>query len=206
MEIQVNPTVVANNRKPVSILGSFLGTQYYKPEARATWPEFEKTKLGVEQAGNVDIITNRTPRRYRMTGHDIIKVEIGQDPTGATNVYMNRGIDGAEVSVPVSPGMEQIGKVSDDAIGNALRGDTNVIFADPGKLAASLNILNVTERKRCTDLIENLKKMVQQIDSAIAENVKKAESYNREIIDSTPKMDPSANTDGVTVVVKPAND
>ena len=119
---------------------------------------------------------------------------------------MNRGIDGAEVSVPVSPGMEQIGKVSDDAIGNALRGDINVIFADPGKLAASLNILNVAERKRCTDLIENLKKMVQQIDSAIAENVKKAESYNREIIDSTPKIDPSANTDGVTVVVKPAND
>ena len=63
MEIQVNPTVVANNRKPVSILGSFLGTQYYKPEARATWPDFERVKMNVEQAGNVDLIVNRTPRQ-----------------------------------------------------------------------------------------------------------------------------------------------
>lgn len=205
MEIQVNPTVVANNRKPVSILGSFLGTQYYKPEARATWPDFERVKMNVEQAGNVDLIVNRTPRRYRMTGHDILKVEIGQDPTGATNVYMNRGIEGSEVSVPVSPGMEQIGCVSDDAIGNALRGDGNIIFANPSKLAASLNVLNIAERKRCTDLIESLKKMVQQIDSAIAENTEKAKKYDREILDSTPESDPVA-TDGVKVVVKSAND
>ena len=196
----VNPVVIANNRTPLSIIGANLGRQYHKPEARATWPDFEKIELAVKQAGNVDIILNRTPRRYRMVGYDITNVMINQDAVGATNVYLHKNLEG-EVCIPVGAGMEQIGKVSDDAIGEALRGNDNVIFADASKLSAKLNILNAAEKKRLTELRANIDKFIQQIDSAISENDKKAQTYVRELTESTPKMDVGGSDGGTKIVI-----
>lgn len=200
MEITVNPAVVAGARKPISMIGGFLANQYFKPLSRDCWPEFEKDKLNAQQNSNVPLITNRAPRRYRMKGYDIVKVEIGQDATGGNNVYLNRDMAG-EVAVPIAPGMEKIGVVTEDAIGSALNGDENVIFANPMKLAKNLNAYNLAEKKRCQDLIEKLGKIVQQIDTAIAENLKKAEAYEKEILDSTPKNDPAFKSSGPVVVV-----
>jgi len=196
----INKTVIANNRTPLSIVGANLGRQYHKPEARATWPDFEKTELAVKQGNNVEIILNRAPRRYRMVGYDIINVTVNQDAVGATNVYLNKGVDG-EVCIPVGAGMEQIGKVSDDAIGDALRGNENVIFADANKLSTKLNILNAAEKRRLVELRSNIDKFIQQIDSAISENDQKARTYVRELTESTPKNNMDSSEEGTKIVI-----
>lgn len=202
MEIKVNQAVVASNRKPISMLGSFLGCMFYQAEARASFPDFDKKKLEVEHAGNIELITNRDVRRYRITGHEILSASIGTDAAGASNVYFNRGVEGSEVAVPVAPGMEQIGKVTDDALGRSLRGDKSVIFANPAKLAQSVNALNTAEKNRVLAMIADLQKCVQSIDSAIAENMKKVEEYERQLLASTPSTDPATAADGINIVVK----
>ncbi len=193
-EPKVNVAIVAANRKPISMIGSSLGTQFFQAEARASIPEFEKLKLTVEQNNNVDFCLNRTPRRYRMTGHDILGANVEEDAIGTTKVILNKGFD-SQVSIPVVAGMERIGIVTEDALGKALRvkpGEpNNYIFSDAKKLATQLNQYNLDEKARLTRMIEVLTKCVSQLDSAIAENNKKADQYQNEIIQSTPETLPN---------------
>lgn len=195
--MEVNANVVANNRKLLSIIGSNLGTQYFKAEARASWPNFEKSKIEIEQGGNVEFILNRTPRRYRLTGHDIVSTIVAQDPTGTAKVYINKDTD-SEISIPIVPGAEKIGNVQDDALGKALRGDKSIFFSDAKKLAAQLNVYNNDEKTRLVALRQFIDKCITQIDSSIAENNKKADQILRELTESTPSDVPTADN---TVVV-----
>ena len=195
--VNINAKVVADNRKPISMIGANLGTQYFKAQARAAWPEFEKRKMEVENGGDIEFIINRSPRRYRMTGHDVMSVMVGTDPTGATKIYLNKDDEG-EVSIPVVAGMEKIGIVTEDAIGMALRNDPNIIFSDPKKLAQQLNMLNNDEKTRLVALRDNINKFISQIDSAIAENTKKADIYCSELLSSTPSNVPGASAVVVT--------
>lgn len=197
METKVTK-VIADNRKPISMIGANLGTQYFKAQARAAWPEFEKAKMEVENGGDISFIINRSPRRYRLTGHDVVSVMVGSDAAGATKIYLNKDSEG-EVSIPVVAGMEKIGVVTDDAIGKALRGDTNIIFSDPKKLAQQLNVLNNDEKTRLVVLRDQLNKFISQLDSAIAENNKKADTYCSELLSSAPSNVPGASA---TIVVE----
>lgn len=185
--VNINLLDVAAHRKPISIIGSTLGTQFFKAETRASILDFESKKIEVEQGGNKDLFLNRTPRRFRLTGHDIIGVNITQDATGATKVVLNQDSDDEKVSIPVTTGMEKIGIITDDALGKALRGDKNIIFSDPKKLANELNTLNEDEKNRCLAMMKVLQNAINQLDSAIAENKKKANDYYNEILHSTPK-------------------
>lgn len=198
METNVNMTVVTANRKPISMIGANLGTQYFQAEQRSCWPKFEEDQHAVTMAGGVDFVLNRAPRRFRLTGHDILSVMVGNDATGSTNVYLNKGSE-EEVALPVGIGMEKIGTVSEDAIGKALKGERGIIFSDPEKLATQLNVYNQNEKARLNDMIAKLQKMVAQIDSAINENIKKAQTYKSEIVSSTPANIPVG--EGGTVVV-----
>lgn len=198
MNTNVNVQVVANNRKPLSIIGANLGTQYFTAEARSTWPDFEKDKLAVEQGGGIDLIINRAPRRYRIFGNDVTSVQIATDAIGATKVFLNKGED-SEVSLPITSDMSKVGVVTEDALGKALRGDKNMIFSDPKKLASQLNAYNADEKNRCLALISKLQKFVQQIDSSIAENNKKADQYISEMT-ATANLGGIPGTDGVVVI------
>ena len=190
MDNNINLAVIAANRKPISIVGGTLGTQFFKAEARASIQKFDDLKLKVEQGNNVDFCLNRTPRRYRFTGHDILSAEIKTDATNATKVVLNKDTD-SQVSIPVSPGMERIGVVTDDALGKALRGDNNIIFSDAKKLANELNIYNNDEKNRLIRLRDEINRCISQLDSAINENNKKAEQYVAEILNSTPTVIPN---------------
>lgn len=191
--INVNLSDVAAHRKPISIIGSTLGTQFFKAQTRASILDFEKKKIEVEQNGNKEIFLNRTPRRFRLTGHDIIGVNITRDAVGATKVVLNQDSEDERVSIPVTTGMEKIGMISDDALGKALRGDKNIIFSDPKKLANELNNLNNDEKNRCLAVIKMMQDAVKQLDSAIAENNKKANDYYQELLSSTPASNDVSN-------------
>lgn len=196
--VNVNLGVVADFRKPISMVGASLGTCFFKAEARAGMPDFEQKVLQVKQGGNIQFCLNRTPNRYRVTDHEVLSVQVGSDATGATKVYINKDSDG-EVSIPVVPGMDKIGVVTEDALGKALRGDSNIIFSDVRKLVAQVNTLNTDEKTRLEAIRAEIDKCIAQIDSAISANNKKASDYEAQLLKSTPSNIPGAAS--ATVIV-----
>lgn len=195
MNITISPSTLANNRKPISMVGSTLGGQYFNATAREAWPEFDKQKLAIEQGGNVELMLNRSPRRYRMMGHDVLSVCVAKDPTGADKLYINKDTED-EISMPIANGMEKFGILTDDVLARALRGDKSVVLANASKLAQKLNSFNNDEKRRLMGLRERIDKMIQQIDCTIDENNKKAELYEREMVNSAPQIDIHATACG----------
>jgi len=177
----VKPSVVANNRKSLSIVGANFGCQYYRPEARQNTVDFDTKKSEVEAGGNVELTTNRSTKRYIVKGYDVTSISLGNDISGAPVVYINKGDKASEVAMPISPDLSKVGQVSEDAVSKALRGDTSIIFSDVEKLVKQCNAANQTEINRIERLKEDLNKEIQALNNAIANNVQKFDLYKREM-------------------------
>lgn len=176
---KVNPQVIASNRCNLSTIGKQFGCQYYRPEARQNTLNFEELKRDVEMNGNKDLILNRSIQRFRVLGYDVQSLQIGEDISGAPIVIINKDLP-SSVVMPISPDLSSVGKVTDDAIGKALRGDNSIIFSDVKALVSAANVANNSELTRIDNLIEDFKKDKQAILAAIDENNKKVEAYIRE--------------------------
>lgn len=200
--ISVNlKTVVANNRAMISRVGANLGASYFTCQARESIQDFAQKQLTVKQGGDKDFIINRNPLRYRMLDHDIFSMEVGMDAADNSKLFINRGQED-EVSFPIVAGMEKVGIVTDDALGKCLRGDRNIIFSDPEKLARNLNDLNRAEKQRLESLVSVLQKSIAQLDTTIAENDKKAKEYQSQVISSAASITDVPGTSTATVIVE----
>lgn len=199
--VNVNLGVVADFRKSISLVGASLGTCFFKAEARAGIPDFEQKALQIKQGGNIQFMLNRTPNRYRVTDHEVLSAVIGSDAAGATKIFLNKDADD-EVSIPVVPGMDKLGVVTEDALGKALRGDTNIIFSDVRKLVAQVNTLNMDEKSRLEAIRAEIDKCIAQIESTISANNKKAQDYETQLLKSTPANIPGAANPSVVVTVE----
>lgn len=183
--------VAATCRPNLKVLGGTLGTQFFQPEIRAAILDFEKRKLEVERNGNKDIILNRTPRRFRVVGHEILGVNLVHSPLGEAKVVLNKDTD-EEVSIAIATDGNTFSNVTEDALGKALHGDKSIIFADAKKLVEQINILNYDEKERLIKLREEINKSISQIDSSINENNKKIDEYYKQLLaGSNPNEDPS---------------
>lgn len=134
----VKASVVANNRKSLSIVGKNFGCQYYRPEARQNAVNFDEKKRKIEQDGNVELTTNRATKRYLVKGYDVVSIQLGNDITGSPVVFINKDDQASEVAMPISPDLSKVGQVTEDAVSKALRGDKNIIFSDVEKLVSSV--------------------------------------------------------------------
>lgn len=210
--VEVNlQTVVANNRAPISLMGSGLGTQFFQVDPRESWPNHAEDKARVIAEGNVELIVNRSPMRYRMVGKDIMNVSIETNVSGQAVLVINKHADNcleADVTIPIGKDMSKCSAITKEALKQALHGDKSKIFADPQKLATVLNDLNRQEIARIDGLINILQKAKQGCESAITENEKKATDYKAEVVKSEPQIDLTGNgcqraagLDGVVVNV-----
>lgn len=181
----VKVTVIQNNRGTLSAIGKNFGCQFYRPEARQNILDFDKNKAEVERNGNIELITNRATKRFRVIGNDVQSMSLGQDIAGAPVVFINKGLN-SETVLPISPDLSKVGKVTEDAVSKALRGDKSIIFSDVEALVKTANIANQSEISKIDNLIASLQKEKQSIVSAIEENNKKCEVYLRELSDSNP--------------------
>ena len=168
--------VAESCRSDLRIIGGTLGTQFFKPEARAAILDFEKRKIEVERNGNVDLSLNRTPRRFRVVGHDILSVQLVNGALGDAKVVLNKDTED-EVSVSIDTDGKTFSNVTEDALNKALTGDKNIIFADAKKLIAQVNVLNYDEKERLIKVREEINKSIAQVESAINENNKKEKEY-----------------------------
>lgn len=163
--------------------GASFGSKFFKTEPRLSILNFDEMKHNIESNGSVDFMLNRSPRRIKVKDYDIASIALDTNAEGATQLVLNENKDG-EVRIPFGFQNDQpvFTKVTDDALGKALRGDNGIIFSDAKKLVEQVNAINLAEKQRLTKLIEDIKKYIQGIDSAINENTQKANDYLKQLI------------------------
>ncbi len=178
MNINIS-TTVANNRTPISMIGSNLGKQFFQVEVRDCWPNFEAEKNAVQMENNQKLILNRSPHRYCIKSKDILSIALGTDVTDNPVVFINPNNDGsADVTLPVTNDMISYGVVTAEAVKEALKGGPSTkAFVDPEKLKGYLNEANERELAYIRALKDSLNRMEQAIVSTINDNAKKATDY-----------------------------
>lgn len=187
--LKVNPVVVANNRQPLSNIGKGFGGQYFRVEQADTNINHANEVIASEANNNLDLVLNRSPRRFKVNGTDIVAVEVGENAEGASVVYINRGRKkvvgdktfSQEAVIPITTDMSVYSNSSDDAVlGVALKGDKSKIFADPDQLVEKMNTLNDNEITRIDKLIESLQRQRKLIIDTKNSNIDKARRYRAE--------------------------
>lgn len=181
INVQVQ-NALSGNRNPISMMGQNLGKQFFTTEVRDCWPNFEKEKNDIQMNNDKSLITNRSPRRYRMNAKDIVGIIIDTDINNNPVLKINPTKDGlADVIIPISSEMKDYGIVTEEEVKEALKNNTEGIsakaFKDPKKLIQFLNALNEGEIECLKALREKICKMEQSIQSAIADNNKKVNDY-----------------------------
>lgn len=189
VQLKVNAAVVAANRRALNNVGKSFGGQFFRANQEDTNPRQSQDVIDSENNNNLDLVLNRSPRRFKIVGTDIIAVEIGEDAQGASMVYINRGrkkqvgdkVFSQEAILPVTGDMRLDSDASDDAVlAEALKGDKSKIFADPDQLIEKLNTLNDNEIVRLDKIIQKLQGYRKMIIDTKNSNIDKARKYRSE--------------------------
>lgn len=189
VQLKVNASVVAANRRALNNVGKSFGGQFFRANQEDTNPNQAQDVINSENNNNLDLVLNRSPRRFKIVGTDIVAVEVGEDAQGASMVYINRGrkkqvgdkIFSQEAILPVTGDMRLDSDASDDAIlAEALKGDKSKIFADPDQLVEKLNTLNDNEIVRLDKVIQKLQGYRKMIIDTKNSNIDKARKYRAE--------------------------
>lgn len=171
---------IASHSREVSKVGATLGAPYCRPEASTCLPEYEKKIKAAHENDDLDLVLNRNVRKFRVITVTVRNVctEIGLD--GSPMIVVNKGIEGEELHLPINDDLSKAGVVTEDAVRKALKGeDPNIHFVNPQKLTIHINQLNRNELARLQQVQSDIELAIKRLNSAIAENVKKAEEYER---------------------------
>lgn len=188
-EINVNivETTIKSNRTPLSILGGkMFGQDVFTPQTRFFNPDHDKVLEQAKQNSNVDLILNRSPRRFAIGYITIESMATKQNAIGDVVCRLNEGTD-HQIDIPLSQNSTKFGETTEEAVQKALKDkNSKAVFADPKDLSGILNDLNRGEIARLDNIIEQAQKAKAQCMSAIAANEKIVADYEREKAESKP--------------------
>lgn len=193
-----NQTVIENNRKTFQMMGSTLGTGIFQVESRSCDADYERRKLEATQGGNIDLFLNREIKRIRIVSHNVVKVGIDEDAQGAAYVGIETDSN-KKISLPIAADFSHVGDVTTDALRNAIKGDNNIIFNNPDKLVESVNQINRNEITRLEGVRKNIDAIISSLKNTITENEKKANDYQKQLLESTPDPDFTKRGSSVTI-------
>lgn len=188
-EINVNivETTIKSNRTPLSILGGkMFGQDVFTPQTRFFNPDHDKVLEQAKQNSNVDLVLNRSPRRFAIGYITIESMATKQNAIGDVVCRLNEGTD-HQIDIPLSQNSTKFGETTEEAVQKALKDkNSKAVFADPKDLSGILNDLNRGEIARLDNIIEQAQKAKAQCLSAIAANEKIVADYEREKAESKP--------------------
>lgn len=188
-EINVNivETTIKSNRTPLSILGGkMFGQDVFTPQTRFFNPDHDKVLEQAKQNSNVDLVLNRSPRRFAIGYITIESMATKQNAIGDVVCRLNEGTD-HQIDIPLGQNSTKFGETTEEAVQKALKDkNSKAVFADPKDLSGILNDLNRGEIARLDNIIEQAQKAKAQCMSAIAANEKIVADYNREKAESKP--------------------
>ena len=188
-EINVNivETTIKSNRTPLSILGGkMFGQDVFTPQTRFFNPDHDKVLEQAKQNSNVDLVLNRSPRRFAIGYITIESMATKQNAIGDVVCRLNEGTD-HQIDIPLGESSTKFGETTEEAVQKALKDkNSKAVFADPKDLCGILNDLNRGEIARLDAVIEQAQKAKAQCLSAIAANEKIVADYEREKAESKP--------------------
>lgn len=188
-EINVNivETTIKSNRTPLSILGGkMFGQDVFTPQTRFFNPDHNKVLEQAKQNSNVDLVLNRSPRRFAIGYITIESMATKQNAIGDVVCRLNEGTD-HQIDIPLGQNSTKFGETTEEAVQKALKDkNSKAVFADPKDLSGILNDLNRGEIARLDNIIEQAQKAKAQCMSAIAANEKIVADYEREKAESKP--------------------
>ena len=188
-EINVNivETTIKSNRTPLSLLGGrMFGQDVFIPQTRMFNPDHDKVLEQAKQGSNVNLVLNRSPRRFAIGYITIESMATKQNAIGDVVCRLNEGSE-HQIDIPLGENSTKFGETTEEAVQNALKDkNSKAVFSDPKDLSGILNDLNRGEIARLEAIIEQANKAKAQCLSAIAANEKIVADYERQKADSKP--------------------
>lgn len=188
-EINVNivETTIKSNRTPLSMLGAkMFGQDVFTPQTRLFNPDHDKVLEQAKQSSNINLVLNRSPRRFSIGYITIESMIAKQNAIGDVVCRLNEGTDN-QIDIPLGENSIKFGETTEEAVQNALKDkNSNAVFSDPKDLSGILNDLNRGEIARLDAMIEQLQKARAQCVSAISANEKIVADYERQKTESKP--------------------
>lgn len=188
-EINVNivETTIKSNRTPLSMLGAqMFGQDVFTPQTRLFNPDHDKVLEQAKQSSNVNLVLNRSPRRFSIGYITIESMAAKQNAIGDVVCRLNEGTDN-QIDIPLGENCTKFGETTEKAVQNALKDkNSKAVFSDPRDLGGILNDLNRGEITRLDAMIEQLQKAKAQCVSAISANEKIIADYERQKAESKP--------------------
>ena len=188
-EINVNivETTIKSNRTPLSMLGAqMFGQDVFTPQTRMFNPDHDKILEQAKQSSNVNLVLNRSPRRFAIGYITIESMATKQNAIGDVVCRLNEGTE-HQIDIPLGENSAKFGETTEEAVQNALKDkNSKAVFSDPKDLSGILNDLNRGEIARLDAIIEQAQKAKAQCLSAIAANEKIVSDYERQKADSKP--------------------
>lgn len=188
-EINVNivETTIKSNRTPLSLLGGrMFGQDVFIPQTRMFNPDHDKVLEQAKQGSNVNLVLNRSPRRFAIGYITIESMATKQNAIGDVVCRLNEGTE-HQIDIPLGENSTKFGETTEEAVQNALKDkNSKAVFSDPKDLSGILNDLNRGEIARLEAIIEQANKAKAQCLSAIAANEKIVADYERQKADSKP--------------------
>lgn len=188
-EINVNivETTIKSNRTPLSLLGGrMFGQDVFVPQTRMFNPDHDKVLEQAKQGSNVNLVLNRSPRRFAIGYITIESMATKQNAIGDVVCRLNEGTE-HQIDIPLGENSTKFGETTEEAVQNALKDkNSKAVFSDPKDLSGILNDLNRCEIVRLEAIIEQANKAKAQCLSAIAANEKIVADYERQKADSKP--------------------
>lgn len=188
-EINVNivETTIKSNRTPLSMLGAqMFGQDVFTPQTRLFNPDHDKVLEQAKQSSNVNLVLNRSPRRFSIGYITIQSMATKQNVIGDVVCRLNEGTDN-QIDIPLGENCTKFGETTEEAVQNALKDkNSKAVFSDPKDLSGILNDLNRGEIARLDAMIEQLQKAKAQCVSAISANEKIVADYERQKTESKP--------------------
>ena len=188
-EINVNivETTIKSNRTPLSMLGAkMFGQDVFTPQTRLFNPDHDKVLEQAKQSSNVNLVLNRSPRRFSIGYITIESMVAKQNAIGDVVCRLNEGTDN-QIDIPLGENSTKFGETTEEAVQKALKDkNSKAVFSDPKDLSCILNDLNRGEIARLDAMIEQLQKAKAQCVSAISANEKIVADYERQKTESKP--------------------
>lgn len=188
---EINVNIVENtiklNRTPLSLLGAkMFGQDVFTPQTRMFNPDHDKILEQAKQSSNVNLVLNRSPRRFAIGYITIESMATKQNAIGDVVCRLNEGTE-HQIDIPLGENSAKFGETTEEAVQNALKDkNSKAVFSDPKDLSGILNDLNRGEIARLDAIIEQAQKAKAQCLSAIAANEKIVSDYERQKADSKP--------------------
>ena len=188
---EINVNIVENtiklNRTPLSLLGAkMFGQDVFTPQTRMFNPDHDKILEQAKQSSNVNLVLNRSPRRFAIGYITIESMATKQNAIGDVVCRLNEGTE-HQIDIPLGENSTKFGETTEEAVQNALKDkNSKAVFSDPKDLSGILNDLNRGEIARLDAMIEQLQKAKAQCVSAISANEKIVADYERQKTESKP--------------------